>query len=105
MGIARQRDTGVGTLCLFNLMSGSEFDEAESACVFIKMVTYSESLFNIGIWEPTRVLRKMKFVPALGIEPDTPGPRPSRLSTKLSLHLIHRSSGASVTSFTVQVKT
>ena len=34
--------------------------------------------------KPSRVLRKTKFLPELGIEPGTPNPRSSTLSTKLS---------------------
>jgi len=34
-----------------------------------------------------RVLRKTKFLPKLGIEPGTPGPKSTMLSTQLSLHM------------------
>jgi len=39
--------------------------------------------------KPTRLSRTTKFLPELGIEPETPGPKPSTLSTRLSLQRLH----------------
>ena len=60
-------------------------------CPAEKVPLWGLPLFNVGIrnhWG----CRERKFLPELGIEPGAPGPKPSTLSTRLSLHLWYQGS-------------